>query len=75
MTSPDDSSAAFRQNATWVFGIFVVFMVAIAVGLSVLGWWLAGWWGLVGGVVIGVLVLAGGLIAGTMMWAMTQDGA
>jgi hypothetical protein len=47
----------------------------VGVGILALGWWLGRWWGLAGGAVIAAVVVPDGLIAGTMLYAMTQDGA
>jgi hypothetical protein len=72
--SPDDPSAGFRRNATRGYKAFVAFLVAVAVGILALGWWVGRWWGLAGGAAVAAVVVVGGLIAGTLLWAMTQDG-
>lgn len=69
-----DRPAEFRRAATGYYRVFVIVMALVAIGIAVLGWWIGGWWGLVGGVAVGVVVFAGGAIAGTLLWAMTQDG-
>jgi len=74
MSTPEDPSATFRQKSTAAFRVFVVVLSLLAVGLAVLGWWIGSWWGLAIGVVIGAIVFVGGLVGGTLMWAMTQDG-
>jgi len=74
MTMPDDA-VGFRKRSTALFGAFVVGLVLVAVAIAALGWWLGGWWGLAGGATIGAVVLVGGLVAGTLLWAMTQDSA
>lgn len=73
--SQEDASAAFRQNSTRGFRVFVVTLVTLGVGILALGWWLGSWWGLAAGAAIAAVMVGGGLIAGTMLWAMTQDSA
>jgi fatty acid desaturase len=72
VATPDP--AAFRRKATVVFRLFVAALVLVAAGLTTLGGWLGGWWGLAGGALVGVLLLTVGLVGGTLFWAMTQDG-
>jgi hypothetical protein len=75
MTNPEDSSSAFRRRSTWAYTACIALLAMVAAGLVALGWWIGGSWGLVGGVAVGATVFIGGLIAGTMLWAMTQDSA
>lgn len=75
MTGPPENADAFRRGSTLAYRAFVVFMAVVAIGIAFVGWWLGRWWGLLGGVAIGTAVLGGGLVAGTLVWAMTQDGA
>jgi hypothetical protein len=74
MSTPPDPSVAFRRKSTWLFRAFMVVLGVLAVGLAVLGWWIGSWWGLAVGVVVGALVFVGGAVAGTLLWAMSQDG-
>jgi uncharacterized membrane protein len=75
MSTPEDPSATFRRKSTGAFRAFVVVLSLVAIGLAVLGWCIGAWWGLAIGVVVGAVVFVGGLVGGTLMWAMTQDGA
>jgi hypothetical protein len=72
--SPPNPQASFRRKATRGFRVFVGFLALIAAGIIALGWWIGRWWGLLGGAAISAVVVVGGLIAGTLIWAMTQDG-
>lgn len=74
MTDPD-AYAKFRRNSTIMFRVCVVGLFLFAAALLPLGWWLGRWCGLAGGAVLGIVVLAGGLVGGGLIYAMTQDSA
>ena len=75
MTNPDDPAGSFRRKSSRAYRICVALLAIVAVAVVVLGWWIGGWWGLAAGLAIGVTIFIGGVIAGTLLWAMTQDSA
>jgi hypothetical protein len=73
---PDlDDPATFRLWATRVRRASLVVLVALALGCAGIGYLFAGVWGLVIGGIIGHVVAFGGLVAVSLLWAMSQDGA
>jgi hypothetical protein len=74
MPNPSDP-ASFRAEATAVFHYIVIGAIVFAACCAAFGWWRGGPWGLVIGALIGIAVGGCAVFAGSLIWAMTQDGA
>jgi hypothetical protein len=73
---PDfDDPVTFRRWATKVHRASLIGLAILAFALAWLGFWIGGVWGLVIGGVIGLVAAFGGMVAVTLLWAMSQDGA
>jgi hypothetical protein len=65
----------FRSWATKVHRASLVGLVLLALACTAFGHYAAGFWGLVIGAVIGIVIAFGGIFAVTLLWALSQDGA
>lgn len=75
---PEADPAAFRRRATRLYRFGLAACATVSATCLVLAWFAGTRWGLLAGIVIaiaGLVLAAGGAVAATIVWALSQDGA